>query len=91
MAFITDVRRGNLHLQLMYKALFEMSKDRADFVSRLFTKPRPAGLTDDSRQSLRSCRRTGTSTSSDQAAFEKNLQALRTHSDQDARSAAVEG
>ena len=45
MAFITDVRRGNLHLQLMYKALFELSADRAEFVSRLFTKPRPAGLT----------------------------------------------
>jgi len=45
MAFITDIRRGNLHLQLMYKALFELSKDRAEFVSRLFTKPRPATLT----------------------------------------------
>ena len=45
MAFITDIRRGNLHLQLMYKALFELSADRAEFVSRLFTKPRPTGLT----------------------------------------------
>jgi len=44
-AFITDIRRGNLHMHLMYKALFELSADRADFVSRLFTKPRPAGLT----------------------------------------------
>src|SRR5215471_12528776 len=43
-AFIVDVRRGNLQLQLMYKALFELSADRAEFVSRLFTKPRPAGL-----------------------------------------------
>lgn len=45
MVFITDVRRGNLHMHLMYKALFELSADRADFVSKLFTKPRPAGLT----------------------------------------------
>jgi hypothetical protein len=44
-AFITDIRRGNLHMQLMYKALFELSADRADFVSRLFTKKRPEGLT----------------------------------------------
>ena len=44
MAFITDVRRGNLHLQLLYKALFELSADRAEFVARLFTKPRPAHL-----------------------------------------------
>jgi hypothetical protein len=47
-ALITDIRRGNLHLHLMYKALFELSADRAEFVSRLFTKPRPAGLTDKS-------------------------------------------
>jgi len=44
MAFIVDIRRGNLHLHLMYKALFELSKDRAEFVSRLFSKPRPEGL-----------------------------------------------
>jgi hypothetical protein len=42
--FITDIRRGNLELQLMYKALFEMSSDRAEFVSRLYSKPRPSGL-----------------------------------------------
>ena len=42
MAFITDIRRGNLHLHLMYKALFEMSATREEFVSRLFSKPRPA-------------------------------------------------
>jgi hypothetical protein len=44
-AIITDIRRGNLHLQLMYKALFELSADRAEFVARLFTKQRPASLT----------------------------------------------
>jgi hypothetical protein len=45
MVFIVDVRRGNLELQLMYKALFELSADRAEFVSRLFAKKRPDGLT----------------------------------------------
>jgi hypothetical protein len=45
MAFIPDIRRGNLQLQLTYKALFELSADRAEFVSRLFTRKRPAGLT----------------------------------------------
>jgi len=29
---------------LMYKALFELSPDRADFVGRLFSRVRPAGL-----------------------------------------------
>jgi hypothetical protein len=43
-AFIVDIRRGNLHLQLMYKALFELSTDRADFVSRLFSRKAPEGL-----------------------------------------------
>jgi len=45
MVFIIDIRRGNLDLQLLYKALFELSADRAEFVSRLFSKPRPPGLT----------------------------------------------
>jgi len=44
-AFITDIRRGNLQLHLMYKALFELSSNRADFVARLFNRKRPAGLT----------------------------------------------
>jgi hypothetical protein len=44
MAVIVDVRRGNLDLHLMYKALFEMSADRADFLSRLFARKRPDGL-----------------------------------------------
>ena len=29
---------------LMYKAIFELSADRAEFVSRLFSKKRPAGI-----------------------------------------------
>ena len=44
MVFIVDVRRGNLDLQLMYKAIFEMSGDRVDFLSRLFSKKRPQGI-----------------------------------------------
>jgi hypothetical protein len=44
MAFIVDVRHGNLDVHLTYKALFELSKDRADFVSRLFSRRRPDGL-----------------------------------------------
>jgi hypothetical protein len=45
MAIIIDIRHGNLDVHLLYKALFELSKDRADFVSRLFSRKRPAGLT----------------------------------------------
>jgi hypothetical protein len=39
-AFIVDIRRGNLRLHLMYKALFELSADRSEFVSRLFAMKR---------------------------------------------------
>jgi hypothetical protein len=45
MAFIIDIRHGNLDVHLLYKALFELSKDRAEFVSRLFSRKRPDGLT----------------------------------------------
>jgi hypothetical protein len=45
LAFIIDIRRENRNLHLMYKALFEASTDRADFVSRLFSLERPAELT----------------------------------------------
>jgi len=45
MAFIIDIRHGNLDVHLLYKALFELSKDRAEFVSRLFSRRRPDGLT----------------------------------------------
>lgn len=43
-AFIFDIRRQNMLAHLMYKALLEESTDRADFVARLFARPRPAGL-----------------------------------------------
>jgi hypothetical protein len=43
-AFVFDIRRQNMLTHLMYKALIEQSADRADFLSRLFARPRPAGL-----------------------------------------------
>ena len=43
-AFIVDIRRENRNLHLLYKALFELSSDRGDFVSRLFSRPRPGAL-----------------------------------------------
>ena len=43
-AFIVDIRRGAMLQHLMYKALFELSEDRAEFLSMLFSRPRPAGI-----------------------------------------------
>lgn len=48
MAFIIDIRRQAVMQHLMFKAIFEMSRDRADFIALLFSKPRPDGLTDSS-------------------------------------------
>ena len=44
MAFILDVRRGNLLQHLLYKAIVELSADRADFLARLFSKRKPASV-----------------------------------------------
>jgi hypothetical protein len=43
-AFVFDIRRQNMLTHLMYKALIEQSTDRADFLSRLFSRARPSGL-----------------------------------------------
>jgi hypothetical protein len=37
-AFIVDIRRQNMLLQLMYKAIVELSPTRAEFLARLFSR-----------------------------------------------------
>src|SRR5689334_11956768 len=44
-AFIFDIRRDMMLEHLMYKAVFEMSADRVEFVSNLFSIPKPSQLT----------------------------------------------
>src|SRR5580704_8483844 len=44
MAYIVDIRRQAAIQHLMFKAIFELSKDRADFISLLFAKPKPADI-----------------------------------------------
>ena len=46
-AFVIDIRRQNMLEHMMYKALFELSNDRADFLSRLYSRKRPGGLNAD--------------------------------------------
>jgi len=46
MAFIIDIRRQNMLELLLYKALFELSPTRAEFVGRLFSRPIPGGLSE---------------------------------------------
>src|SRR5215467_6556055 len=47
-AFIVDIRRQNMIEHLMYKALVETSANRAEFISRLFSRPKPETLDKDS-------------------------------------------
>jgi hypothetical protein len=77
MAFIVDIRRGNLDLHLVYKALFEMSADRADFVSRLFSRKRPTGLTD--RSSADEIFSAFSNVEKSEALYTENLKAIQNH------------
>jgi hypothetical protein len=77
MAFIVDIRRGNLNLHLLYKALFELSADRADFVSRLFSKKRPAGLS--SASSAAEIFRAFWDIETGEALYKDNLAAVNAH------------
>src|SRR5436190_8280233 len=43
-SFIVDIRRQNMLLHLMYKAIIELSPTRAEFLSRLFSRPVPSNV-----------------------------------------------
>jgi hypothetical protein len=73
-AFIIDIRRQNMVEHLMYKALFELSADRADFVSRLFSRRRPSGLGKDSTAA--ELFRAYETASADQQLFDANLREI---------------
>ena len=47
-AFIIDIRHQNVLEHMIYKALFELSSNRVEFASRLFSRKRPTTLTDKS-------------------------------------------
>jgi hypothetical protein len=46
LAFIVDIRRQNMLHHLLYKALIELAPSRVEFLSRLFSRPRPPDLGD---------------------------------------------
>lgn len=73
-AIIFDIRRGNLQLQLMYKAIFELTHDRAEFVSMLFSRPRPRGLSADT--SVADLFAAFGAAANDEALYERNLAAI---------------
>jgi len=76
-AFIVDIRRGALRQHLMYKALMELSEDRADFLSRLFSRRRPdAWMTGATAAELF---RHYWAIAPDEKLYEKNLAAIQAH------------
>jgi hypothetical protein len=74
-AFIVDIRHDNSLLLLVYKALFELSIDRAEFTSRLFSRPRPDGL--DTASTIEQLMQAYSTAPRDSALFARNLAAVR--------------
>ena len=77
LAFVIDIRRQNMLELLVYKALFEMSPDRADFVSNLFSRVRPAGL--DTKTTSAALFAAFENAKVDSDLLAKNLQAVKTY------------
>jgi hypothetical protein len=75
MAVLFDIRRQMMVHHLMYKALFELSADRADFLSKLFSRPRPAGL--DSTTTPMRLFDAYIDAPSDSVAYRRNLTAIK--------------
>ena len=74
-AFIVDIRRQNMLHHLLYKALLELSADRAEFLSRLFSRPRPSGL--DANGGPAALFQAYASAAPDSALFARNVAAVK--------------
>jgi hypothetical protein len=74
-AFICDIRRGAMLQHLMYKALIELSADRADFLARLFSRRRPPGL--DTASSVNALVAAFARVAPDSAYYTANMAAIR--------------
>ncbi len=76
-SFIVDIRRQNLVQHLVFKALMETSRDRATYLSRLLSRPRPAGL--DSTTSVVDLMHAFSMVPGDTMLFRRTLEDVRTH------------
>ena len=76
-AFIVDIRRQNMLHHLLYKALIELSPDRAEFLSRLFSRPRPAGL--DASTGATALFQAYAAAAPDSQLFARNMTAVKDH------------
>ncbi len=76
-AFIVDIRRQNMLQHLLYKSLVEQSPDRAEFLSKLFSRPRPKGI--DSTASAEALFRAYRGVAPDSVSYRKNVAAVKAH------------
>jgi hypothetical protein len=76
-AFIFDIRPENMLEHLIYKSVFEMSATRADFVSRLFSRARPANLA--VKPSVNALFQAYRAAQPNSRLFDQNLQAIQDH------------
>ncbi len=74
LAFIVDIRRENMLTHLLYKALFELSANRIDFMSRLFSRKPASDLNDGA--SIAAIVRAYETASRDQSLYDVNLAAV---------------
>ena len=77
LAIIVDIRRQNAMQHLMYKALIEMSSDRADFVSKLFSRKRPENM--GSEYTAEELFAAYSNVPPDRQLYLENLQAIKNH------------
>jgi len=84
-AFIVDIRRQAMIQHLMYKAIFELSPTRAHFLSRLLSKPIPAGKGTGTNAPLDEILASIASIPADDRTYARNLVAIRKTIEQDFR------
>ena len=77
MAFIVDIRRENMLEHLIYKAIFETSANRAEFLSKLFSRKVPVGVTD--KTTARAMFQAFRTSPPDLSLFQQNLKAIKDH------------
>jgi hypothetical protein len=76
-AFVVDIRRLNVMQHLYYKALFELSDTRTDFLSHLFARARPAGL--DTSTSIEAMITAFGAATPDSLLYQQTLRGVRDH------------
>ena len=74
-AFIVDIRHQNAMQHLMYKAIFEMTSSRAEFMAMLFSRPAPPAM-DTAATTLELLQALGPQ-HPDSALYVKNLAAIK--------------